>query len=118
LRPIHNRWKDSHGSSINLIAQLTSLKSTLGKIQDWLNYAVHELHPQLLSDLDVLMASCGLLVRHVDALVRRLEQADHDAVDFAVKLSYTVASRSMDRLQQVAQRQNEAVTLLLAACEW
>jgi guanine nucleotide-binding protein G(i) subunit alpha len=118
LRQIHNRWSDSNDTCINLIAQLTTLKSTLGKIEDWMNFAIQDLHPQLLSDLDVLTHSCDLIVRHVDALIRRLEQTDHGAVDFAAKLNYSVASRSMERLQKVAQRQNDAVTLLLAACNW
>jgi guanine nucleotide-binding protein G(i) subunit alpha len=118
LRQIHNRWKGNNGTSINLIAQLTALKSNLGNMQDWLNYAIHDLHPQLLSDLALLMTSCGLLVRHLDALILRLRQPDHDAVDFAVTLKYAVASRSMERLRQVAQHQNDAVTLLLAACKW
>ena len=118
LRQIHDRWKGSNGISINLIAQLTALKSNLGNMQDWLTYAVHDLHPQLLSDLDVLMASCALLVRHLDVLNSRLKQPDHDAVDFAIKLKYAVGSRSMERLRKVAQRQNDAVTLLLAACKW
>ncbi|KAI4656561.1 uncharacterized protein J4E78_006450 [Alternaria triticimaculans] len=117
LRQIHNRWRDSNGSSINLIAQLTALKSSLGNILDWLNYAISDLHPQLVSDLDVLAHSCGLLVRHVDALNARLDYRDHGAVDVASKLKYSVASRSMERLQQVAQRQNDAVNLLLAACQ-
>ncbi|KAF1829538.1 hypothetical protein BDW02DRAFT_509719 [Decorospora gaudefroyi] len=116
LRQIHNRWKDSKDASINLIAQLTALKSNLGNIQNWLNYAIHDLHPQLLADLDLLTSSCDMLVRHVDALNRRLEQPDPGVVDFAAKLKYVVASRSMERLQKVAQRQNDAVTLLLAAC--
>ncbi|RYN18334.1 hypothetical protein AA0112_g11610 [Alternaria arborescens] len=116
LRQIHNRWKDGNGSSINLIAQLTALKSSLGNIQDWLNYAVNDLHPQLLSDLDVLTHSCGILVRHVDALNVCLGYRDHGPVDFAAKLKYRVAIRSMERLQQVARRQNDAVNLLLAAC--
>lgn len=118
LRQIHNRWKGSNDTSINLIAQLTALKSNLGTMQDWLNYAIHDLHPQLLSDLEVLMKSCALLVRHLDALVRRLRQPDADVVDFAANLKYTVASRSMERLRQVTQHQNDAVTLLLAACKW
>lgn len=118
LRQIHNRWKNSNGTSINLIAQLTALKSNLGNMQDWLNYAIDDLHPQLLSDLDVLLASCGLLVRHLDILIARLKQPDHDALDFAIKLKYAVGSRSMERLRKVAQRQNDAVTLLLAACKW
>jgi guanine nucleotide-binding protein G(i) subunit alpha len=118
LRQIHNVWKGSNGTCINLIAQLTALKSNLGSMQDWLNYALHDLHPQLLLDLEVLMSSCALLVRHIDALISRLKQPDHDAVDFAIKLKYTVGSKSMDRLRKVAQRQNDAVTLLLAACKW
>ena len=118
LRQIHDRWKGSNDISINLIAQLTALKSNLGNMQDWLNYAHHDLHPQLLSDLDVLTGSCGLLVRHLDILVDRLRQPGHGSVDFAIKLKYALGSRSMERLRKVAQRQNDAVTLLLAACKW
>ncbi len=118
LRHIHDRWKGSNGPSINLIAQATALKSNLGNMQDWLRYAAHDMHPQLLSDLDVLMASCGLFVRHLDTLVARLKQPDHDEVDIAIKLQCAVGSRSMERLRKVAQRQNDAVTLLLAACKW
>ncbi|KAL1801734.1 hypothetical protein ACET3X_002076 [Alternaria dauci] len=117
LRQIHNRWKDGNGETINLIAQLTALKSSLGNIHDWLNYAVSDLHPQLLSDLDVLTHSCGILVCHVDALNVCLGYRDHGPVDFAAKLKYRVAIRSMERLQQVARRQNDAVNLLLAACQ-
>lgn len=118
LRQIHNRWKGSDETSINLIAQLTGLKSNLGNMQDWVNYAAQDLHSQLLSDLDVLMHSCGLLVRHLDVLIARLRQPDHNAIDCAIRLKYAIGGRSMDRLRNVAQRQNEAVTLLLAACKW
>lgn len=104
--------------SINLIAQLTALKSNLGTMQDWMNHAIHDMHTQLLSDLEVLMSSCALLVRHLDALVIRLRQPDHEAIDCAIKMKYAVGSRSMERLRKVARRQNEAVTLLLAACKW
>ena len=118
LRLIHNHWKGNNGTSINLIAQLTALKSNLGSMHDWLNYANSDMHPQLLSDLDVLMTSCGLLVRHLDALTDRLQQPNHDSFDYAIKMKYAVGSRSMERLRKVAQGQNEAVALLLAACKW
>lgn len=118
FRRIHDKFEGSDGVSINLIAQLTALKSNLGTMQDWLNYAIHDLHAQLLSDLDVLMVSCTLLVRHLDHLIERLGQPDRDVMDFAVKLKYALGSRSMARLRDVAQRQNDAVTLLLAACKW
>ncbi|KAH8730716.1 G-protein alpha subunit-domain-containing protein [Phaeosphaeriaceae sp. PMI808] len=117
LRPIHNRWIGNNGISINLIAQLTALKSSLANIHDWLNHALADIHPQLLSDLAVLMTSCGMLVRHLDALINRLQQRDHDALDYAIKLKYVIGSKSMERLREVAQGQNEAVTLLLAACK-
>ncbi|KAF2024828.1 hypothetical protein EK21DRAFT_104399 [Setomelanomma holmii] len=117
LRQIHNRWKGNNGISINLIAQLTALKSNLGNMYDWLNHALSDMHPQLLSDLDILMTSCGLLVRHLDGLIDQLYQHDHDSMDCAIKLKYTVGSRSMERLRKAAQLQTESVTLLLAACK-
>src|SRR5438067_551978 len=66
LRQLHDRWRDSSGTSINLIAQLTALKSNLGEMQDWMNYAINDMHPQLLNDLDLLMTSCAMLVRNLD----------------------------------------------------
>ncbi|KAF9700762.1 hypothetical protein EKO04_001489 [Ascochyta lentis] len=117
LRQLHDRWTGSNETAINLIAQLTALRSNLDKVHDWLSYAIDDLHPQLLSDLDVLMASCALLVRHVDHLIASLRQPDPDAVDCAVKLKYAVGGRSMERLRDVAERQADAVRILLAACK-
>ncbi|KAF2020704.1 guanine nucleotide-binding protein-like protein alpha-3 subunit [Aaosphaeria arxii CBS 175.79] len=117
LRQLHDRWKDENGTSINLIAQITSLKTNLGEMQDWMNYSINEMHPQLLQDLDVLMNSCGILVRHLEALMATLKQPAHDNVDWALKLRYSVSTRSMERLRNAAKRQADAVALLLAACK-
>ncbi|PVH94322.1 guanine nucleotide-binding protein-like protein alpha-3 subunit [Periconia macrospinosa] len=117
MRQLHDQWKDTSGTSINLIAQLTALKTNLGEIHDWLNYALSDLHPQLLQDLDLLMTSCSLLVRNLDALVAQLRQPDHDQTDFAIKLKFVVGGRSMNRLRNVAKNQTDAVNLLLAACK-
>jgi guanine nucleotide-binding protein G(i) subunit alpha len=116
LRQLHDRWKDPNGVFINLIAQLTALKSNLGEMRDWMNFAINDIHPQLLSDLDVLMASCGVLVRNLDGLTTQLRQPDND--DWAIKLKFSVGSRSMTRLRNAAKRQTDAVSLLLAACKW
>lgn len=118
LRQLHDRWTGRNETVINLIAQLTALRSNLDNAHDWLSYAINDLHPQLLSDLDVLMVSCALLVRHVDQLVASLQQPDPGATDCAVKLKYAVGGRSMERLRDVAERQSESVRILLAACKW
>lgn len=118
LRQLHDRWKDSSGSFINLIAQLTALKSNLGEMQDWMKYSIQDIYPQLLSDLDVLMSTCGTLVRSLDSLIAQLSQPNHDHMDVAIKMKLAVGSRSMRRLQTVAKRQTDAVNLLLAACKW
>jgi guanine nucleotide-binding protein subunit alpha len=116
LRQLHDRWNDGNGTFINLIAQLTALKSNLSEMRDWMDHAINEMHVQLLMDLNVLMTSCGTLVRNLDGLMAQLRQPDHD--DWAIKLKFAVASKSMVRLRSVAKRQTDAVTLLLAACKW
>ena len=118
LCQLHDRWKDNSGISINLIAQLTALKSNLNEMQDWMKYAISDIHPQLLRDLDLLMTSCSLMIRNLDDLLAQLRQPDHDKTDWAIKLKFTVGSRSMNRLRSVAKRQTDAVSLLLAACKW
>ncbi|KAF1977471.1 guanine nucleotide-binding protein-like protein alpha-3 subunit [Bimuria novae-zelandiae CBS 107.79] len=117
LRQLHDQWQDGNGTIINMIAQLSALKANLGEMQDWMNYAINEMHPQLLNDLDMLMTSCSLLVRSLDALTAQLRQPDHDKADWALKLKFRVGSRSMNRLKGVAKRQTDAVQLLLAACK-
>ncbi|KAJ4359584.1 uncharacterized protein N0V89_000139 [Didymosphaeria variabile] len=117
LRQLHDRFPDGSGTIINLIAQLSSLKANLGEMQDWMNYAINEMHSQLLNDLDLLMTSCSLLVRNLDSLTAQMRQPDHDKADWALKLKFRVGSRSMHRLRGVAKRQTDAVSLLLAACK-
>lgn len=117
LRQLHDRWKDGNGVFINLIAQLTALKSHLGEMQDWMSSSIKDMHPHLLKDMDLLMVSCGVLVRNLDDLVYSLRQ-DHNNTDWAIKLKYSVGSRTINRLRNVAKRQTEAITLLLAACKW
>lgn len=116
LRELHDRWKDTSGTFINLIAQLSALKSSLGEMQDWMNFAIQDMHPQLLGDLDVLMASCEELVHNLKGLVIQL-QPDHDRMDLALKMKLALAHRSMRRLQSASKRQTDAVNLLLAACK-
>lgn len=117
LRELHERWKDTSGTFINLIAQLSALKSNLGEMQDWMNFAIQDMHPQLLGDLEVLMASCEELVHNLNGLVIQLRQPDHDRMDLALKMKLALAHRSMRRLQSASKRQTDAVSLLLAACK-
>lgn len=118
LRELHDRWHDGNGPFINLIAQLTALKSHISEMQDWMNYAISDLHSQLLMDLDVLMTSCAMLVKNLDGLIVQLRLPAHDNVDVAIKLRLLVVRRCMNRLRDVAKRQTDAVSLLLAACKW
>ncbi|KAL1591716.1 hypothetical protein SLS60_011715 [Paraconiothyrium brasiliense] len=108
LRQLHDRWPDGSGTIINLIAQLSSLKANLGEMQDWMNYAINEMHSQLLNDLDLLMTSCSLLVRNLDGLTAQMRQPDHDKADWALKLKFRVGSRSMNKLRGVAKNQTDA----------
>jgi guanine nucleotide-binding protein subunit alpha len=118
LRELHDRWQDPKGTFINLIAQLTSLKSNLGEIDDWMHYSITDMHEQLLLDTDLVLTSCVMLVRNLDNLFARLDQPDHSETDWAIRLKFAIASRSMNRLRGVAKRQTDAVLLLLAACKW
>jgi guanine nucleotide-binding protein G(i) subunit alpha len=118
LRELHDRWKDPNGTFINLIAQLTSLKSNLGEMNDWMHYSIIDMHEQLLLDMDLVLTSCGMLVHNLDDLVAQLEQPDHSEIDWAIRLKFAIASRSMNRLRGIAKRQTDAVLLLLAACKW
>ncbi|KAF2704442.1 P-loop containing nucleoside triphosphate hydrolase protein [Pleomassaria siparia CBS 279.74] len=117
MRELLDHFKDPDRTFINLIAQLSALKSKLGEMYDGMRYAISDMHQQLLLDMDLILHSCGMLIHTLDQLIAHVHQPDHDKTDWAIKLKFAVASRSMNRLRGVAKRQTDAVNLLLAACK-
>lgn len=118
MRSLHERWKDADFTVLNLIAQLTALKSALGKIQEWIDSDLAEQHHQLAMDLDLSITCCRMLIGKIDAQVSELHRAADNALDVGSKIKVAFGSMANEDLQKMTDRQINSLTLLLTACNW
>ncbi|KAF2810536.1 uncharacterized protein BDZ99DRAFT_443396, partial [Mytilinidion resinicola] len=116
LREIHERWKDADFMLLNLAAQLTALRAALREIQTWIDSKTGEPHHQLVMDLDLSMACCKMLVAKIDKSISELQVTAAHNLDFGSKIKVVFGNKTMDSLQKMVERQTNALTLLLSAC--
>lgn len=66
LLELHGQWKDADLTLLDLISQLTSLKTALVRIKEWTETAVEEPHHQLTMDLEASVTCCKFLAIRMD----------------------------------------------------
>lgn len=118
IRALKDQWRDADFTVLNLIAQLSALKAALSKIQEWMDGNFEEPHHQLVMDMDDSLTCCGILVGKLDILLSEFQQAQKPdgRTAASAKLKITFGSKGMDDLQKMIERQTNAMTLLLTAC--
>lgn len=116
LRELHSRWKEVDFTFINLIAQLTALKAAVNKIQEWMESDVVEPHHQLVMDLEASISCCRMLIDKIDSQVSELRQKADYTLEFQSKMTLIMKSGILEELQKMVERQTNALTLLLSAC--
>jgi hypothetical protein len=118
LHYLRERWKEADFTVFNLIAQLTALRAALTKIHEWIKGVGDEMHHQLIIDLDVSTVCCRTLIDKMDAEVSSLHQVTESRLSKQSKLKLLAKKREMEELQNFVERQTNALTLLLVACNW
>ena len=109
-------WKNADFMFLNLIAQLTALRAAVNKIQEWI-LAETEAHHQLIMDLDLSLHCCQMLIGKMNSKLSEL-CLDDEGLDFVGKIKFLFGGKSVDSIQKMIERQTNALTLLLAACNW
>lgn len=118
LCDLHTRWNDADFTVLNLIAQVTALKTASCKIKEWIDSDLAQQHHQLVMDLDLSMTCCEMLVGKMDAQISELHRTADNALDAGSKIKVLFASKTIEDLQKLIERQTNALTLLLTACNW
>ena len=118
LRQLHNQWKDADFTLMNLAAQLAALKAALGKIQEWMLSGTADPHHQLVMDLDLSMSCCQALVGRMGSKVSELNYKENGKLDNKSRVKLVFGGKSMEEIQKMVERQTNALTLLLTACNW
>lgn len=118
---LHSRWKQADFTFINLIAQLTALKSALSRLKEWMQVGLDEgqdPHHQLVMDLEISVTCCRMLTHKVESEVSELSRNADDELDSQSKAKLMVKNGTLEELQKMVQRQTSALTLLLTVCNW
>jgi guanine nucleotide-binding protein G(i) subunit alpha len=118
LYTLLSRWKEADFTFINLIAQLTTLKAALSKLQEWIDTDMDEPHHQLVMDLEASVTCCRTLVRRLDSEVEALQQNSGTGLDAQNKIKLVIKNGTLEELQKMVDRQTSALTLLLTVCNW
>jgi guanine nucleotide-binding protein G(i) subunit alpha len=73
---------------------------------------------QLVMDLDVSMSCCRLVMGEIEAMIAELRKDEGGKLDVQSKVKLVLGRKNMDGLQKSVERQTNALTLLLTACNW
>jgi uncharacterized protein YaaN involved in tellurite resistance len=117
LNELHARWKGADLTIINLVSQLTSLKAALNKISEWIDSDIPQ-HHQLAIDLENSIICCRMLIKSMDSQILKLRWDADSNLDIASKIRVVFASKESQDFQIYLERQINALTLLLVACNW
>lgn len=101
---------------LSLNSQLSALRAALGKIKEWMEIGVDELHHQLVLDLGTSITCCEMLVSKIYGIVMNLQKTSNGKLATAAKARFLFKSSEMTGLQNMIDRQTSALTLLLTAC--
>lgn len=118
IRELRNEWKEADLTFLCLVSQLTALRAALTKIKEWADVDIADSHHQLVMDLDTLVSCCRILISKMEGLISELHHTPDENLDFSSKMKFVFRSKSMDDLQKLIERQTNALSLLLAACNW
>lgn len=120
ITEIRGRWKEAELVFLGLTTQLTVLRAALSKLQEWMDESPAETHHQLTIDLDVSISYCKLLLEKVEEFLRELDSQGPDFKELDVKgrTRIVLGSQRIDDLEKRIERQTNALTLLLTACNW
>jgi guanine nucleotide-binding protein G(i) subunit alpha len=119
LHKFHTRWEQADFTFINLIAQLSALKAALTKLEEWMDSNAEEerdLHHQLIMDLEVVITCCRMLAHKIDSEISGLYLDLDNALDTESKAKLVLKNGTLEELQRMVDRQTNALTTLLTAC--
>ena len=120
LKELHAKWKEADLTLLNLVTQLTSLKSALNKISEWVDSDLAQApqHHQLVIDLTNCIVYCRMLVTSMESLISKLHRNINNDLDIGSKIRMVLASKECQDFQEFIKNQTSALTLLLVACNW
>lgn len=121
LHDLRGQWKQADLTLVNLEVQLLALKTALGKIEEWLKPRLEEEQDschELVLTVGTVIQCCGMLAAMLDAEVSEFSRNADNLLDTQSRVKFLSKNGTLEELQTMVDRQTNALTLLLTACNW
>jgi guanine nucleotide-binding protein G(i) subunit alpha len=121
LHDLRGQWKQSDLTLVNLEVQLLALKTALGKIEEWLKPGLEEEQDpchELVLTVGTVIQCCGMLAAMLDTEVSEFSRNADNLLDTQSRVKFLSKNGTLEELQTMVDRQTNALTLLLTACNW
>jgi guanine nucleotide-binding protein G(i) subunit alpha len=115
---LRRQWTDADLVVFTFESQLITLKAALIKIKEWMDANFDDPHYQLVMDLDRCIACCGMLISRIDAQLASIIPTGGIQLNTISKLQLLFKTKGIKDVQECIDRQTNALTLLLTACNW
>ena len=119
LRAVQRRWKVADLTISLLISQLTTLKTALVQIEEWITTSLNDIeHYQLVIDLGTSLESCKTLLLYIDEQLTYLGLSDSKSPSFESKIKVVLRDNTVKECATHLANQSAALNLLLTALNW
>ena len=120
LKNLQSQWQSADWTVTAIIGQLTTLKTALSQISDWIatDLATVPQHYQLVLDLEEALGSCKTLILFIDGHLSRLEWKHDDSLTYQSRLRATLCDKNIQDTINHLHHQSSTFTLLLTALSW
>jgi guanine nucleotide-binding protein G(i) subunit alpha len=121
LHDLRGQWKQADLRLVNLEVQLLALKTALGKIGEWLKPGLDEVQDpchELVLTVGTVIQCCNMLATMLDAEVSEFSRNTDSSLDAQSRMKFLSKNGTLEELQTMVDRQTNALTLLLTACNW
>jgi hypothetical protein len=115
---VRAKWKDADLTLLSLASQLSAFRAALRRIHEWVGSELPEAHHQLVMDLDETLSFCDILIKRIEALFTDWESLVTQPTATGTRWKITFGNKGLDNMLVLVERQTNALTLLLTACNW
>jgi hypothetical protein len=118
IHKLQAQWQDADLTVLSLASQLSAFRAALRRIMEWLDSEVPAAHHQLTMDLDETISFCNVLIMKIEILSAGWESLLENPKAIAARWKITLGNKGLDNILVLVERQTNALTLLLTACNW
>ena len=120
LRTLQQRWKDADMAVALLMGEISTLKTALEQISQWMQTDADKLlsHYQLVMDLELALHSSRLSITFIHDRFTTLMRDEYNELTFKSKARAMAQDNMVQQCAKHLNNQTVALNLLLTALNW